>query len=276
MTAFSELFTHSKPLIGVVHLPPLPGYPDSPGMNTLINKALNDLSACRSAGLDGILVENEYDRPHRLLATPEVTAAMTRITAACNGAAAAATGGNAPGARRCVVGCEILLNDPKASLAVAMASGARFIRTDYFVDPMVREGWGDMHIDPRAILDYRHAIGAEDILIFADIQVKYAQMTVQRTLVESAALAREKGADAIVVTGPATGNAPTADMLEEARQGAADLPVLIGSGLDPDNAGTLLSVCDGAIVGTALIRNGQIDPDRVRALVAARDAVTGR
>ncbi len=262
MTAFHQIFPQPKPLIGVVHLPPMPGYPESPGIRGLLDAALADLRACEAGGLDGAMMENEHDRPHRLLATPEVTAAMTRITrAACREA------------RRCVVGCEILLNDPQASLAVAMAAGGRFIRTDYFTDPMTRDGWGEMAIDAPGLLACRRRIRADDVLILADIQVKYARMMVPRTLAESARLAREAGADAVIVTGDATGDAPTPAMLEAAADGAGELPVLVGSGLDPDNARELLARCDGAIVGTALMRGQRVDAALARALVAIRDAV---
>jgi hypothetical protein len=112
--------------------------------------------------------------------------------------------------------------------------GASFIRTDYFVDPMERpEHGGRMRIDPEGLLRYRQSLGADSLLILADIQVKYARMLVERTLSESARLAREAGADAVVVTGAKTGEPPTGEDLEEARRGAGDIPVLIGSGLSP-------------------------------------------
>ena len=91
-----------------------------------------------------------------------------------------------------IVGCEILLNDPKASLAVAAAAGAAFIRTDYFVDRMTRPEFGEFHIDPDALIAYRREIGAEHIMILADIQVKYATMVEPRPLKDSAhSLARK-------------------------------------------------------------------------------------
>jgi membrane complex biogenesis BtpA family protein len=260
MTRFSEIFTQPKPLIGVIHLPPLPGYAACPGIDKLVSKALGDLQVCERAGLDGVLVENEYDRPHRLLATAEITAAMTRITHAVQ-----------QDATNCVTGCEILLNDPRASLAVAKASGACFIRTDYFTDPMYREQYGNMAIDAPGLLDYRKKISAEDVLILADIQVKYAKMTVKRSLAESARIAGEAGADAIIVTGDETGHAPSLSCLREVKQAAGKLPVLIGSGCSIENAGELLSCCDGAIVGTSLIENQQIDFTRAAGLVRVRD-----
>lgn len=259
---FRELFDAPKPLIGVIHLPPLPGYPESPGIEVVVRKALTDLEALELGPVDGVLVENENDKPHRVEAARETIAAMTRVTRAL-----------VQRSRHAVVGVEILLNDPEASLAVAIASGARFIRTDYFVDPMERpEHGGRMRIDPKAVLDYRRRLGAEAVAIFADIQVKYARMLVERSLSESARLAAEAGADAIVVTGGVTGEPPERIDVGLARSGAGDIPVLIGSGLDASNAAGLLRVAHGAIVGTALKRGEHVDGEKVRALLRAARA----
>ena len=255
MSGFHHLFTRSPAIIGMIHLPPLPGYPDSPGIDALIEHALGDLATLEDAGVDGVLIENEYDRPHRVMATAEVTAAMTRITR------------ELVAARRFVaIGCEILLNDPQGSLAAASAAGADFIRSDYFVDRMTRPEYGEFEIDPAGLLQYRDAIGAGHVLILADLQVKYATMIEPRPLAESARLAAERGADAIVVTGTKSGSAPSVADLEAA---AGELPVLVGSGLDPDNAGTLLGACDGAIVGTAIMKKGRVSGGKIDALMAA-------
>ncbi len=262
MSRFTDLFTSPKPLIGVIHLPPLPGYRDCPGMDKLIDKALIDLQHCEQSGIDGVLVENEYDRPHRLVAAPEVTAAMSAITQSVR-----------LHADHCQTGCEILLNDPRASLAAAKASGARFIRTDYFIDPMYREGYGEMSIDAEGLLAYRQSISAEDVLILADIQVKYARLTVKRSLAESAELAIAAGADAIIVTGNETGHAPSSDCLLEVKLAAASMPVLIGSGVSADNAKELLAASDGAIVGTSIIAKDQIDIGLATELVKIRDTL---
>lgn len=254
------MFGSQKPVIGVIHLPPLPGYENSPGIDAVVEKALADLRALESGPVDGVLVENEHDKPHRVASASETTAAMTRVTRELVDAA-----------RSCAVGVEILLNDPEASLAVALAAGARFIRTDYFVDPMERpEHGGAMHIDPEGLMAYRAKIGADKILVLADIQVKYARMLEQRSLRDSAKLARRHGADAIVVTGTVTGEPPRVEELEQARSGASDVPVLIGSGLDRSNARALLDACDGAIVGTSLKTGEDIDSAKVRELLDER------
>ena len=266
MSRFGSLFPGPKPIIGVIHLPPLPGYPTSPGLAAVIEKALRDLAALETGGAAGALVENEEDRPHRVEASRETIAVMTRVTRELVLAA-----------RRVVVGAEILLNDPRASLAVASAAGACFIRTDYFVDRMTRpEYGGEMAIDPAGLLAYRRQIGADDVLILADIQVKYAAMIEPRSIGQSAKAAGHAGADAIVVTGALTGAAPRAADVREATEVGAGCPVLIGSGLAIDNAADLLSVADGALVGTSLKRGPSIDPVIVQTLVDIARRAGGR
>lgn len=246
------MFPSSPTLIGMIHLPPLPDYPSSPGIERILEHALRDLHVLARAGFDGVLIENEHDRPHRIRASAETIASMILVTEAV---VREETG--------LAVGCEILLNDPKASLDVARAAGAAFIRTDYFVDRMTRPEYGEFEIDPEGLLEHRAKIGAGNVLILADIQVKYATMVEPRSVRESAALAKEKGADAVIVTGSASGNAPS---LRDLADAATGLPVLIGSGLDARNSTTLLDACDGAIVGTALMRAGAVREELAREL----------
>lgn len=254
MSRFRDYFRQRKTIIGMIHLPALPGYPESRGIEHAVHSAIGDLHSLEAGGVHGVLIENEYDRPHRVKAEPETIAAMTRITRAV-----------VQESESTLVGCEILLHDPRASIAVAGMSGAGFIRTDYFVDRMLRPGYGEFEIDPEGWLEHRASLGADDVLILADIQVKYATMIKPRPLAESAALAREKGADAVIVTGDRSGHAPGIAELREARQG---LPVLVGSGLTADNARSLLAECDGAIVGTSLMTGGNVDPGAVRRLMS--------
>jgi membrane complex biogenesis BtpA family protein len=249
---FARVFPGPKPVIGMIHLPPLPEYRASPGIDAIISGALRDLRVLMDQKFDGALIENEYDRPHHVEATPETIDVMTRITKAV-----------IEESKGIVVGCEILLNDPEASLTVAKESGAQFIRADYFVDQMMRPKYGEFRIDPVGLMDHRSAIDANDILVLADIQVKYAKMLADRPLSESARLACDYHADAVIVTGDASGDAPTVKQIRAATQGVAEsgrvVPVLIGSGLSKSNAKTLLGVANGAIVGTSLMVSGAVD-----------------
>ena len=156
MVSFRERFPAARPLIGVIHLPPLPGYEESPGLAAVVAHALAELATYRVGGLDGVLVENENDRPHRVEAGRETIAVMTAVTRALVAAA-----------NRLPIGIEILLNDPEASLAVAHASGADFIRSDYFADEMSRPVHGAMRSAPEQVIAFRARIGAERVLVLA-------------------------------------------------------------------------------------------------------------
>jgi uncharacterized protein len=259
VSGFSGLFATARPIIGVIHLPPLPGFAGHPGMDQLLAHAIADLDVLMDCRVDGVLVENEHDRPHQVTATAEVAAAMKELTAELVARSS-----------DIVVGCEILLNDPRGSLEVAAYAGAQFIRTDYFVDRMSRPGYGEFAIDPVGLVNYRDRV-APGVLIFADIQVKYATSLEERSLAESASLAAAHRADAVVVTGDATGDAPRREHLREAAAamaaGSNRIPVLIGSGLGTGNAAKLLPACDGAIVGTSLMTDGKIDAEKTRSLM---------
>jgi membrane complex biogenesis BtpA family protein len=243
----------------MISLPSLPGCAHSPGLDAIIAAALADLAALSAGGAHAALVENDFDHPHTLTVGPEVVAAMARVTAEVASRA------------RFPVGVQVLLNDWRASLAVAAASGACFVRLDFFVD-RVRTAAGVVEPDPAAVLAYRAAIGAQHVAIFADIQVKYSTLVEPgKPLALSARQAAGAGADAVIVTGGATGIPPAITDLAAARAGG--LPVLIGSGLTPQNVPALLPLAHGAIVGTAL-RTGpeatdRVDGERVRMLAQA-------
>lgn len=254
MSRFTTLFTRPKPLIGMIALPPLPGYLAHSAIDALIDAALADLAALEQGGVDGVLVENDFDQPHTLVGGPEIIAAMTRVTREVVSRA------------RVPVGIEVLLNDWRGSLAVAAATGAAFIRLDFFVD-RVHSKLGVIEPEPAAILGYRKQIRAESVQVFADLQVKYSTpVGGPKPMAQSAREAAAAGADAVIVTGTETGIGPTPADLTDAQAGG--LPVLIGSGLSPANAAALGPLADGYIVGTAL-RSGRQATDRVVATQVA-------
>src|SRR5690606_32463712 len=154
----------------------------------------------------------------------------------------------------------------KASLLLAKACKLDFIRTDYFVDKMTRDGYGEFEIDPEGIVAYRKEIGALDVKIYADVQVKYAKMLAPRPISESTKEAILKGADAVVVTGTVTGTKPLISDLQEAKGVAGNVPILVGSGFSVGNAKGLLRFADGAIVGTSIKTGRYIDKKKVEEL----------
>lgn len=248
MTRFRELFPGPRPVIGMIALPPMPGYPAFTSIDAVIEAALADLERLEAGGVDGALVENDFDQPHTMVGGAEIHAAMTRVTREVVARA------------KVPIGVEVLLNDWRASLAIAAMTGARFIRIDFFVDRVMTK-LGPFEPEPEAILAYRQAIRAEHVQLYTDLQVKYTTMIDgPKPLAQSAREAHAAGADAVIISGTETGIGPDPADLEAAH--ATSLPVLIGSGLTPENAPALMPHADGAIVGTSL-RSGRHHSDRV-------------
>ena len=245
-----------KIIIGMIHLHPLPGYRKHPGMDEVIKHALNSLQILQTGSADAVLVENEYDHPHQVKAGSEIIAAMSKVVS------------EIVKRSKIPVGVEVLLNDPQASLAIAKICGAKFIRTDYFVDKMWRKEYGEMEINPKALIAFRNKIKADDVKIFADVQVKYAKLLEKgKTIKQSVGQAVKAGADGVIVTGKISGQAPVMEDLQEAKSAAGDFPVYAGSGFAADNAGQLLKFCDGAIVGTSIKKNGIVNLRKVKELI---------
>ncbi|MBT3983158.1 MAG: BtpA/SgcQ family protein [Bacteriovoracaceae bacterium] len=248
----------NKPIIGVIYLPPLLGHDGCPGMDSMISGTIQQVQQLEKLGYTAALLENENDRPYSLKARVEIVASMTRITSdvvkACP---------------KIKIGVEFLINDPMASLAIAKASGASFIRTDYFVDRMSREEFGgEIEINASEILAFRKKIGAVDIDLYTDIQVKYAKLlTPGKTLAESAGEARKFSSSAVVVSGRITGEPIDVMELKSLHESGTDIPIFLGSGLNSENAVDLWPICDGAMVGTSIMTQGIIDRAKASVLI---------
>ena len=250
-------------LIGMVHVPPLPGSPRWDGsMDRVIAAALADARALINGGMDALLIENHGDAPFTPgRVEPATVAALAVVAREVRSALPGAT-----------LGINVLKNDARAALAVACAVGARFIRVNVHAG-VVAADQGLVHSDAYGTLRDRRLLGA-DVQIFADVGGKHATPLAPVDLEQHARDLRHRGlADGLVVSGPATGAATSLTDVKRVRGAVPDVPILVGSGATPHTAAELLSIADGLIVGTSLKRNGDVaapvDPERVRRLVAA-------
>jgi len=248
-------------LIGMVHLGPLPGAPRYRGdLDAVITAAVADARTLIDAGFDGLMVENFGDAPFFADDAPKETiAAMTRVVGAVT-ALGAPTGVN------------VLRNDALGALAVAAASGAAFIRVNVLSGVMYTDQ-GVITGKAAEVARLRAAI-APAVAVFADVFVKHATPPPGLSLEQATAdLWERSGADAIVVSGPGTGQAVDRTHVQRVRAAAPQAPLYIGSGADAGSAAELLQVCTGLIVGTAIkvdgITTAPVDLERARALVAA-------
>ena len=255
-----KLFRSRRPVIGMVHLQPLPGSPRARALSEIRAAAIADARALARGGVDGILVENYGDAPFAAGSVePQVVAVMAVIAAEVRREAALP------------VGINVLRNDARSALAVALASGASFIRVNVHVGAAETD---QGHLDGRAFetLRYRKALGVR-IAIFADVFVKHARPADRVDLATAARdTAYRGGAEVLLVTGPETGSAPAAERLREVKQAVPDRPVLVASGLTPENVEGF-ALADGYIIGSALERGGRagnrVELSRVRAMVRA-------
>ncbi len=254
-------------LLGMVHLPPLPGSPGWAGsMAAVLEAARRDAAALAEAGLDGVVVENHGDVPYHPGAVPPETVAAMAVAVA----AVRAEVGPEP-----LVGVNVLRNDARAGLAVAAAAGADLVRINVHAGAM----WTDQGLlQGRAWETLRErARLAPDVALVADVLVKHGVPPVPTDPAQAAREAAERGlADAVVVTGPATGAPADPEVVRCVRR-AVRVPVLVGSGVTAD---TLARYTDahGAIVGSWLEEGGRaggrVNPERARRLVAARSRLS--
>lgn len=252
-----NLFDLNKPLIiGMIHLLPTLSYPGWPDLDKFVQKAKRDLDSLEKGGVDAALIENDGDHPCQVEGSADVVGPMTVAAYELSKIASIP------------LGVEVLLNDPKASLSIAKTAGLDFIRTDYFVDRMKREGYGEFKIDPKGVIEFRKKINAEDVKIFADVQVKYATMLEKKSIKTSVEQAIKEGADGIIVSGTVTGIEPSIQDLREAKGAAKGrVPIIVGSGFSINNAQKLLRYADWAIVGNSVKTNGFVDSRKVEELM---------
>lgn len=250
-----SLFEAGKPVVGMIHLPPLPGAPEWDGsVDEIEEEALAAAATLEAGGLDGLLVENFGDAPfYPGSVPPETVAAMARIVTAVTRESSIP------------VGVNVLRNDARGALAVAVTAGAGFIRVNVhagvmFSDQGILEGRAHDTLRRRASL-------AAEVAILADVHVKHATPPPGQSAQDAARdLWERSGADGVIVSGPGTGKATDPEEIRAVRSAVPEAPIWVGSGADVSSLPELLPVCDGIIAGSALQEGGRAGgrPDEAR------------
>jgi uncharacterized protein len=260
MEALRRIFGVEKPLIAMCHLLALPGRPRHDregGIDRIVDAVADDVAALQGAGVDGLLFCNEHDIPYSPDVGMETAAAMAAVV------------GRLRGMLRLPFGVDLLW-DPRATLAVARATGADFVREVF--TGVYESDMGLLAPDLGQLAGYRHAIGADGVAVFANITPESSRSVSNRPVADRAKGARYMGVDALLISGPAAGVAFEMADLTEAKEAVPDFPVLANTGVTLQNVGDALAVADGVIVGTSLKEGGstwnRVDPARVEDLVA--------
>jgi len=190
------------------------------------------------------MIENNYDLPHHEFVPSKATKMIISLAKKLSENT------------KLPIGVSTLWNDYKTSLKVCKLANATFFRVPAFVDS-VKTSYGIMKKRAEEVTSLRKKMGLQNVAILADIQVKHSVMIDKsKSLSQSVKEAIDAGADALIITGKWTGNAPKTNDLKIARKTANNFPILIGSGATKKNLKTLLKYVDGIIVGTA-IKEGQ-------------------
>lgn len=249
-----------KALIGMVHLPALPGAARWRGdLPEVIDRAARESLVLEQAGFDFVMVENFGDTPFRATTVePHTVAAMTL----CVKAVVEACG--------LPVGVNVLRNDPFAALAIASVGGARAIRVNVHMGVYATDQ-GFIEGRTAETLLYRQRLGA-DLEIWADVHVKHARPLHQPDIALAAEELIDRGqADAVIVSGNTTGRPADMEDLTRVKTAVGKNRVFVGSGVTADNVKQYLKRCDGVIVGSDLKFDGKASntlcPDRVRSFV---------
>jgi membrane complex biogenesis BtpA family protein len=256
-----DLFGVSKPIIAMVHLRALPGRPQhdrAAGLKPITDSAVRDVQALQEAGVDGLLFCNEADLPYQLTVGPAVVASMAAVIGELKRDIAVPFGVN-------------LVWDPIASLAVARATGAGFVREVF--TGVYESDLGLMRPDFGAIGAFRADIGAQSVALFANITPEFASSAGHRTIEQRARSAVYLGVDALLVSGAITGEPTDMEQLRQAKAAVPGTAVLANTGVTTETVAEVLGSADGAIVGTALKAGGvtwnPVDPARAAEFMTA-------
>ncbi|HEY0435469.1 MAG TPA: BtpA/SgcQ family protein, partial [Phenylobacterium sp.] len=259
------LFPVRKPIIGVIHLQPLPGAPRYSGqaVKDVYDAAVTDARTLSEGGVDGIILENASDmpfsRPEQI--GPETVAALT---AACLAVRAAVS---------TPIGITCVANGVIPALGIAKAVGAGWVRANQWVNAYVANE-GILNGPAPEAMRYRSSIRANEVAIFADVHVKFGAhaITADRSIAEQATDAEWFDADVLIASGTRTGSPTEPREVDDVRSGT-NLPVIVGSGLSAEQVPALFATADGAIVGQWLKKDGRwwnpVDPRRVEQLMTA-------
>ena len=251
------------------HLPALPGRPRHDrvaGIDRIVDSLAHDLPILHEAGVDGLLFCNEADLPYELQVGPEIPAAMAAVIGLLKSEIHLPFGVN-------------IVWDPRASLAVARATGAVFVREVF--TGVYESDLGIMQPDFGGIAAYQTMIGAEDVALFSNITPEFASSLGQRSIAERAQSAVFLGVDVILISGQITGMSINLADVAAAKAAVPETPVLANTGVRAETVTEILAVADGALVGTTLKRDGvtwnPVDRDRAMrfmdAVRATRDRV---
>lgn len=257
MSWIKDLFHVEKPIIAMCHLKALPGdpgYDGSKGMQGIVEAARADLLALQAGGVDAIMFSNEASLPYLTKVETITAVCMARVIAELSPQITVPFGVN-------------VLWDPEASIDVAVATGGQFVREIF--TGVYASDYGMWNTNCGAIIRHQHAVQGQNVKLFFNIVPESAVYMAERHIVDIAkSTVFVSHPDALCVSGITAGAEASLDTLKQVKSAVPDTVVLANTGVRLSNVEDMLSIADGAIVGTTFKRDGyiwnEVDEKRVR------------
>lgn len=257
MNWLKDVFGVHKPIIAMCHLIALPGDPDydaEKGMEWVLERARQDLRALQSGGVDAVMFSNEASRPYLTQVEPITYTTMARII------------GELMPEIRVPFGVNVLW-DPVASIDLAMATGARFVREIF--TGVYASDFGMWNTNAGAVVRHQHAIHAQHVKLLFNIVPEAAVYMGHRDIADVArSTVFNACPDALCVSGLVAGQATSTDVLHTVKKAVPDIPIFANTGVRLESVAQQLAAADGAVTGTTFKRDGyiwnEVDPQRVR------------
>lgn len=260
MSWLKALFSTERPIIGLLHLRPLPGDPFFGSDDTIqgvIDAARADLLALQEGGVDGVLVTNEFSLPYEKKVSAVTTASMGMVIGALSSLFTVPFGAEA-------------IYDGDATIELCAATGASFTRC------LFTGAWaGDLGLIDRNVahtLRLKRSLNLDKLRLFYFVTSEGEVFLNDRPTVEIAkTLLFNCRPDCLVVGGSAPGDNPGPELIRTVKQAVGEVPVLCGTGCRLENVADILAAGNGVFVGTTFKRDGKfenpIDAARVKAFM---------
>jgi membrane complex biogenesis BtpA family protein len=266
MSWIKELFQTEKPIVAMCHLkamPGDPGYDPGKGMEWIVEMARADLRALQDGGVDAVMFSNEASLPYLTKIEPITTACMARVIAELRPDIRVPFGVN-------------VLWDPAASIDLAVATGGQFVREIF--SGVYASDYGLWNTNCGEIIRHQYAVHAKHVKLFFNIVPESAVYLAERHVVDIAkSTVFVSNPDALCVSGLTAGTETPFQTLQQVKAAVPETPVFANTGVRASNVAQMLSIADGAIVGTTFKRDGyiwnEVDANRVREFMqAAKEA----
>ena len=242
-----ELFGVSKPVIGMCHFHPLPGDPQfepEKGLDWVYDRGRDDLLALQQGGVDAVMFSNEFSLPYLTKVDTVTVASMARVITALLPDIKIISGVN-------------VLWDPFASLDLAVATDARFVR-EIFTGAYASD-FGIWNTNCGAVVRHQHAVSAQNVRLLFNIVPESAGYLADRDVADIArSTVFNTNPDALCVSGLTAGSETSVQTLKIVKEAVPDTPVFANTGVNARNVVEELSIADGAVIGTAFKREGYI------------------